>query len=169
MNKTRRVTILAIMVSQALILSIIESWIPIPFIIPGIKLGLANVVTLVVLIFFGAKDALLVVAMRCVLASIFGGGPVMFLFSIAGGVLSALTMALLHKKMSKYFSLVGMSVAGSVMHNIGQLTIASIIMRDIHVLTYLPVLLVSGVIMGFFVGVCGNFLVSALRKTGKLS
>lgn len=168
MNKTKRLAFLSIMVSQALVLSIIESWIPLPFVIPGIKLGLANIVILVVIVFFGLKDALAVMVVRCVLASIFGGGFVIFLFSLAGGILSTVIMAFLYKRMSKLFSLVGVSVAGSVAHNLGQLTVAGFIMKELSVYSYLPVLLVSGVVMGCFIGLCGNLLTEALRKTGKL-
>lgn len=165
MTYTKRMTLLALMVTQALVLTIIESWIPVPVPVPGVKLGLANIVTLVVLIFFGFGDALVVVFLRTFLASLFTGGPIVFLFSISGGILSTAAMALLYRKMSKTFSIVGISIAGAIMHNVGQLVAASIVMRELSVLAYLPVLLASGIIMGCFVGICANFLSNALRKT----
>lgn len=119
MNKTRKLTFLSIMISLALVLSIIESWIPLPFVFPGIKPGLANVVTIGIIVFFGLKEALVVVALRCIIASMFGGGFVMLLFSLAGGILSTLVMTVLYKKMSRLFSLIGISIAGSIAHNIG--------------------------------------------------
>lgn len=169
MKSTKRLVWLALMVAQALVLSIVESWIPIPTAIPGVKLGLANIITLVMIVFFGWKDALLVVFMRVALASFFGGGFVIFLFSIAGGILSASVMAILYKKFSRVFGILGISVAGAVSHNIGQVAVASILMKDIAVTGYLPILLVSGIIMGCFIGVCGSFLISALRRTGVFS
>lgn len=166
MNKTKRLVLLALMVSQALILSIVESWIPVPFAIPGVKLGLANIITLIVIIFWGYRDALLVVLVRCILASIFSGGLIMFFFSITGGLLSTLVMAFLYKRMSRLFSILGISIAGAVVHNIGQLLAASVIMKELSVFTYLPVLLVSGIIMGCLVGLCSGFLNNALKRTG---
>jgi len=153
------------MVSQALILSIIESWIPMPVPIPGVKLGLANIITLVVIVFFGYREALLVVFIRCLLSSMFGGGFVVFLFSISGGILSTIVMSFMYKRLMQTFSIIGVSVAGAVMHNIGQLIAASLIMKELLILTYLPVLLVSGIIMGCFTGLCSKFLVKALART----
>lgn len=164
MTGTKKLAVLSMMVSQALILSIIESWIPAPVGIPGVKLGLANIITLVVIIFFGLNEALMVVVVRCLLSSMFGGGLVIFLFSISGGVLSTLAMHFLYKKMYRFFSIVGISIAGAVMHNIGQIAIAIIIMRTLSVISYLPVLLISGIIMGCFVGLCTLFLSQALKK-----
>lgn len=166
MKNTRGLTLLALLVSQALVLSIVESWIPIPVAIPGVKLGLANIVTIVVIMSFGLRAALSVVLVRCILASAFGGGPMMFLFSISGGLLSAIVMFILFKYTHRFFSTLGISVIGSIVHNIGQVVVACIIMKDILLVTYLPVLLVSGVVMGLFVGFCSTYLDEGLRKTG---
>jgi len=155
---------MALMVAQALVLSIVESWIPVPVNIPGVKLGLANIVTLTVIIFFSFKEALTVVFIRVLLSSMFGGGPVIFLFSIAGGVLSTVVMAILYKKASKVLSIVGISIAGAIFHNIGQLIMACIVMKELSVLAYLPVLLISGIIMGCFVGIATHFFSKALIK-----
>ena len=170
MTNTKRLAYLSLMVSQALVLSIIEAWVPMPTaMVPGIKLGLANIITLIVIIFFGSKEAILVVTVRCILASFFGGGIIIFLFSITGGLLSTVIMAVLYKKLSKVFGILGISVAGSISHNIGQLTMASLIMKELSVMTYLPILLISGIIMGCFVGLCSAFISKAIKKTGILS
>jgi len=153
------------MVAQALVLSIIESWVPVPVPIPGVKLGLANIITIIVIIFCDFKDVLIVVLLRCVLSAVFGGGVSGFLFSFAGGILSAIVMYTLYRVGSKVFSIIGISIAGAVFHNIGQIVIASIIMKDMAFYTILPILLVSGVIMGLFVGLCSSFLERALRNT----
>lgn len=168
MNNTRKLILLALMVSQALVLSIIESWIPFPFVFPGVKLGLANIVTMVVIMFFGLKETLLVVIVRVILSSIFTGGFAVFWFSITGGILSALVMAMLYYRFSKLFSTVGISVAGSIAHNIGQIIVASFYMRELTVFTYLPVLMVSGIIMGVFVGTISMLLAGALKSTNLL-
>lgn len=169
MRATKRLVLLALMVSQALILSIIESWVPVPFPFPGVKLGLANIITLVVIIYFGFKDALLVVFVRCLLASIFTGGFVVFLFSLTGGILSTLVMAFIYTRFSKSFSILGISIAGSLAHNTGQLLMASFVMKDLSVMSYLLVLLISGIIMGYFVGLCTILLKRMLEKTGLIN
>lgn len=157
-TSTKKLVFLAIMVSQALILSIVENFIPIPRVVPGVKLGLANIVTLIIIIFFGLRDAMLVTLVRVVLGSIFGGGFIIMLFSLAGGILSTLVMHLMYKRMSKAFSLLGVSITGSLAHNLGQMLMASLTMREAAVLSYLPVLLISGIIMGSFVGLCTQWL-----------
>nr|WP_276020679.1 Gx transporter family protein [Acetivibrio straminisolvens] len=157
---------LGLFVSQALILSLIESWISIPTPVPGVKLGLANIITVIAIIFFGFREAVSVVIVRCVLSSIFGGGGwMLFLFSVTGGVLSAVVMSVLFKSGNNKFSITGISIAGAISHNIGQILIAALLMKDLAVAVVLPVLLISGCIMGFFVGLVSSFLENALRKT----
>ncbi|HOP99255.1 MAG TPA: Gx transporter family protein [Acetivibrio clariflavus] len=162
-NNTKRIVILGLMVALALVLSIIESWFPVPLPIPGVKLGLANIITITVIIFFDFKDAISVVFIRCILASIFGGGVTGFLFSISGGILSTVVMNILYKKGSKLFSTIGISIAGAVSHNIAQIMTAGFIMRDSAVYVLLPLLLLSGLVMGLFVGLCSGFLEKAIR------
>jgi heptaprenyl diphosphate synthase len=165
LNKTKRIVILSLMVAQALVLSLIESWIPLPSPVPGVKLGLANIITVTVIIFYGFKDALSVVLVRCILSSIFGGGFTGFFFSMAGGILSTIVMYVLYSRGSKVFSIIGISIAGAVAHNIGQTIIASFVMKDVAIFMILPVLLISGVVMGFFVGLCSSFLERTLRNS----
>ncbi len=169
MNSTKRLAVIAVMVSQAMILSLVESMLPIPPIVTGMKLGLANIVTLLAIIFLGYGDALTVVIIRCILSSFFSGGLIFFLFSISGGVLSVLVMALLYKKMSKALSLTGISIAGALAHNTGQVLIACIVMKTAAVLGYMPLLLGASVVMGCFTGLCSGFLSSALKKINIIS
>ena len=150
MSSVKKTVLLGLLISQALVLSIIESWIQIPVPVPGVKLGLANIITVVVIVYFGFREALTVVVVRCVLTSFFGGGGWMFFFfSAAGGILSTMIMSILYKTGRNKFSLTGISIAGAITHNIGQLLVAVFFMRDLAVAVYLPVLLVSGCIMGF--------------------
>ena len=164
MKKTKKMVLLSIFIAQALVLSIIESWIPVPVAVPGVKLGLANIITIITIVFLGVKPAFLLVLIRVILASAFSGGFVVFLFSLSGGLLSCAVMSLAYKKMGKSLSILGISVIGSVFHNVGQLISASIIMQGLSVMSYLPVLLLSGVIMGIFVGLTSNFLIESLKK-----
>jgi heptaprenyl diphosphate synthase len=166
MSKSKRLVLLALMVAQAMILSIVETWIPVPTVIPGVKLGLANIISLMVIVLFGLRDALAVVTVRCILTSMLAGGISLLPFSLTGGVLSTLAMYFLYKRFPKTFSMVGISVGGSTMHNIGQLLAASVLMRDPSVFGYLPVLMASGIVMGCFVGFCTHFLSAALKRTG---
>jgi heptaprenyl diphosphate synthase len=165
MGRTKKTIILALLTAQALVLSIVENWIPLPVVLPGIKLGLANIVVLITIVFFGLKDALVIVLVRTVLSSFFSGGFTVFMFSISGGILSSLVMNFLYKKMFKVFSIMGISIAGAIMHNLGQLLMASLIMKDFSVMMYLPILFLSAVIMGSFTGLCSNYLIKALKKT----
>ena len=102
------------MVAQALVLSIVESAFPLPVSIPGVKLGLANIITIIVIIFFDLKDTLIVVLIRCALSSAFFGGMSGFLYSFAGGILSAIVMYFFYRLGSKVFSVVGISIVGAV-------------------------------------------------------
>lgn len=165
MNKTKKLVLISLFISQALVLSIIESWITLPIPVPGVKLGLANIITLIVIIFFSFKEALIVVIIRTMLASIFGGGGlIVFLFSCAGGVLSTAVMAGLYKVKYDIFSIVGISVAGAAAHNIGQVLVAAFLMKDIAVITLLPLILILGSLMGILVGIISNFLEDKLNR-----
>ncbi len=166
MNKTKKLVLISLFISQALVLSIIESWITLPIPVPGVKLGLANIITLIVIIFFSFKEALIVVIMRTMLSSIFGGGGlIVFLFSCAGGVLSTVVMAGLHKVKHDVFSIVGISVAGAAAHNIGQVLVAALIMKDMAVIALLPLILTFGSIMGILVGIVSGFLEDKLKRS----
>ena len=110
MTKTRKITILAIIISQALVLHYIESFIPV--LAPGAKLGLANIMTMVTLVLFGFKEAMIVVVIRSVLGPLLGGSVTGILYSLSGGILSGFIMSVLYLKLDIYFSLMGISTAG---------------------------------------------------------
>ena len=155
-NNTRRLTALALTVSFALILSFIESRIPAFVAIPGIKVGLANIAIIFTLYKFGIKEAIAVSVVRiCLMATLFGT-PVSFIYSLTGAVLSPSAMLLL--KTFTPLSEVVVSVSGGVMHNIGQICAASIMLGTNVVLYYLPFLLLSGIIAGIAVGVASGVL-----------
>lgn len=155
---------MALLVSLALALHLVERLIPVPVAMPGVKLGLANVVTLLAILLLGWRDALVVVVLRCVLGSMYGGNLISFLFSISGGLLSTFLMALLWHRLSNYVSIIGISLVGAVGHNIGQLFVAGLLIQDFRIYTYLPVLLVSAVITGYIVGIIASRSYQILNK-----
>ncbi|MDD3745712.1 MAG: Gx transporter family protein [Anaerostipes sp.] len=159
---TKKIALNGLFVALALVVSYIEVLIPIPTGIPGIKIGLANGVIMVLIWLTTWKQALIVSVVRIVLAGLLFGNPVTIVYSLAGGILSLIIMILLKK--TKVFSPVGISAAGGVGHNVGQLTIAVLLMENAKIYLYLPVLLVSGTITGVVIGVLAAILISKIPK-----
>ncbi|KAF1085541.1 Heptaprenyl diphosphate synthase component I [Sporotomaculum syntrophicum] len=164
MSNTKRLVIIALFIALATALNIVERFIPLPIAIPGVKLGLANTVTLLAILMLGWKDVFLIVTLRCLLAVLYGGNPVSFLFSITGGLFSALIMVLTWRYLGKHISIVTISLLGAVAHNIGQLFVAALIIQDFRIYVYLPVLLVSALITGYIVGVVATQTYKILLK-----
>ena len=156
-NNTRRLTALSLTVSFAVILSFIESRIPAFVAIPGIKVGLANIAIIFALYKFGIGEALAVSLVRVFLMATLFGSPMSFFYSLAGATLS-LTVMFLLKRLTPLTE-VTVSVSGAVMHNIGQIIMASILLGTNVVVYYLPFLLLSGVIAGIAVGVASGILI----------
>ena len=149
----RKRVIMALFVSIALVLSYFERAIPLTYIMPGLKLGLANIITLMGLILFGWVDVLVIVIVRVLMTSMFTGSVMSFFYSMAGGLLSLISMKLLLKFGGKHFSLVGVSVLGASAHNTGQMLVLSLVTGSLRIgLQWLPYLLVAGVITGTCLG-----------------
>ncbi len=165
MSKSKKITTLAILVTLALMLSFVESQIPPIVPIPGIKIGLTNVIILFVLYKFGIKEACFVSVIRVGLVALLFGNLQSMLFSLSGATLSIVGMALL-KQVPK-FSLIGVSVVGAVCHNIGQIIMACIIMETNIIVYYLPFLLVSGTLTGVVIGIVGGLVVKRFEKNSK--
>lgn len=144
----------AILISLAIVLSIAERWLPLEIIvpIPGIKLGLANIVTMFALCFLDIPSVLAILFIRCSLASLLIGSITAFAFSVTGGFLAFLVMLLLKAKFQKWVSMIGISIAGAAFHNIGQILAACVLMRSFSMFAYLPLLLVASVVTGFITG-----------------
>ena len=157
-----RAAYFGVFTALALIFSYVETLIPIQFGTPGIKLGLANLVIVIVLYKSGWKEALLLSVTRIILAGFIFGSMFSILYSLAGGVLSLCVMALLAKKGS--FSVAGVSMAGGVSHNIGQLIVAMIVVETYQVDYYLPVLLVAGLITGAVIGAVAGEVLRRIRN-----
>lgn len=159
-NKRGRVAVFGVFTALALIFSYVELLIPINFGIPGAKLGLANLVIIIVLYKTDWKEALLLSVVRIVLAGFLFGNLFGILYSLAGGILSLAVMALL--KRSGDFSIIGVSMAGGVSHNVGQLIMAMLVVETYAVGYYLPVLLIAGLITGTLIGIAGREMLKRL-------
>lgn len=163
MSNKKMMTI-SLFLSIAIILSYIERLIPTPFLVAGAKLGLANIVTILTLSLLDKKSAFLILMMRIVLVSLMFSGFSSFLYSLTGGLLSFGVMALMIDFKLKSVSLVGVSVIGACLHNFGQVLVASMIFENWIILSYLPVLMATGLITGVFIGLLGNHLTHHLKK-----
>lgn len=163
-SKTRMLVFISVLVAQGMILSFIESMLPLPFIVPGAKLGLANIVTLSAIYMLSFKQATAVVILRVILTAATFGSLSSFLYSFSGGVLSLLVMAAILKVFKNEISLIGVSIAGAVAHNLGQLFVAAFIIRNLLILTYLPILLIIAIPTGVFVGVVARVLINYLER-----
>lgn len=155
-SRTRRVVYLGLATGLAMALHIFEGIIPMPtdLIVPGFKLGLANIITLYVVVNFGMRDAISVSILRTTLGSLLGGTFMTptFFFSFAGGLASAIVMALFYKYGSRLFSMLGISLIGAVTHNVAQLMVASVVIETVSIFAYLPYMLFLALPTGAFVG-----------------
>ena len=157
-----RVAKCGMMVALAFLLSYIEFLIPIPTGIPGVKLGLANLVIFAALYLTDVRNAFIIMVVRVILTALTFGNMFYGLFSIAGGVLSLLLMLLCKKK--NLFSKVGVSIVGGVSHNVAQILVAMLVLETPELVWYLPVLLLSGTVAGAVIGIVGGLLLE--RITG---
>ena len=157
-----RAAYFGVFTALALILSYVEMLIPVSFGIHGAKLGLANLIIVVMLYKTDWKEALLLSVVRIVLAGFIFGNMFSILYSLAGGVLSLAVMAGLKRTGS--FGVAGVSVAGGVSHNVGQLLVAMIVVETYQVGYYLPVLLIAGVITGLLIGIISGEVLKRIRQ-----
>ena len=165
MTKNQRLVYIALLAAQAVIISILERAIPFPFAFaPGAKIGLANIITCMALYTLSVRDAGKVVAIRLILAALLGGNLSSFMYSASGAILSFVGMLVVKQLGPKRISLIGVSVAGAVMHNVGQLLIASWIAQTWTVLLYLPVLSFIGILSGIAIGIIANYLLTHVEK-----
>lgn len=157
----------AILVAMALAVSLVESLIPLPFVMPGAKLGLSNMVILVTLILYGFKKGLLVAALKSVLLMmIIGFGP-SFIYSFSGAIFSTIMMWIAYKYFHtkwSIFSVIGVSIIGAVSHNFAQVTAAAYILKSLMVFTYFPFLTLIAIVTGYFVGLGSYNVASHLNK-----
>ena len=161
-----KVAMFGVFTALALIFSYVEAMIPINFGIPGVKLGLANLIVVIVLYKGDWKDALFIAVARIVLSGFIFGNLFSILYSLAGGLLSLLVMILLKK--TNAFSIAGVSIGGGAAHNVGQLLIAMFVVHTYQVGYYLPVLLIAGELTGALIGIVALEVVKRLRFSGTM-
>lgn len=154
----KRITQLALLTTIALIIFIVELRIPNIVPIPGVKLGLANIVTVYAMYHCTAKETMMIVLARILLGSIFGGNISAIFYSLGGAMLCLAGMLLLRRVIDEKYIWI-CSILGAVLHNIGQIAVAVVMMKTTAVISYLPFLLVSGCIAGAFTGVCAQILI----------
>lgn len=159
---TKNITTLGIMASIGILLGYIESFISLPIRVPGIKLGLSNCITVLVLYLFGPIEAFVVLLVRVLLSGFLFGSGFSIIYSLVGGLFSFFIMFLLYK--SDKISIIGLSVLGGVSHNFAQLLLATIVVRSMDALYYLPILIISGIIAGLIVGIVSINLYKRLFK-----
>ena len=151
----KRMTTIAILVSMSLTMFLLEGLLPIPFLAPGAKLGLSNIVTIVALYKLpNVLDVLMIVVIRVILSVIFVGSPTVIIFSLSGGLLSFAVMVLL--KRSEDFSIIGISATSGFAHNVGQIVVASFIMASQSIFNYIPILGICGIFTGLIIGIIAN-------------
>lgn len=167
MKGIKKLIFLSLLVSIGLALGLIESMMPVPFVAPGAKLGLSNMVILITLVLFGFKEAITVGVLKSIVFTLVVGSVSSLFYSLSGSILSCLIMYLVYKHFSKVFSLIGVSIFGAVAHNFAQVLVASIMMNNIRIFSYLPILLLISLFTGYFVGLTSTFAIKNLKKTFK--
>ena len=158
MNRNKKLANMAMLVALAMIFSYVESLIPINFGVPGMKLGVANLVTVTGLYFLEIPEVLAVSVLRVLLTGFLFGNGMSIIYSLAGAVVSLLAMVLV-KKMD-----VGVSITGGVFHNIGQILVAMAVVENLKLIYYLPVLLVAGTVTGFVIGIVAGKILPVVKK-----
>ena len=163
MSKTKRLTLCAILIALALALSYTERFIPLQMVVPlpGVKLGLANIVTLLALYLMGPKGAFAILIPRCIFGAVFGGGITGLAFSLTGGILAMCVMVL--SRRIPVFSIYSVSILGAAAHNIGQILAAMVLMNSVYIGAYLPYLLVVALFTGFATGAACAGVLRALK------
>ena len=161
-TKAKKTAYYALCIALAFVFSYLESLIPLNIGVPGIKLGLANLVVVTALYVMGERDAFIISMIRILLCGLTFGGVFSLVYSFAGGVLSFAVMLL--AKRSKRLSVLGVSVLGAAVHNVGQIAAAAAVMENAGVFYYLPVLLLSGAVTGALIGILSGTVISRIEK-----
>ena len=159
---SKKISLMALFTAFAVILSYIETFIPTVG-IPGAKLGLANFAVIMVMYAVGNKEANVI---RIIIIGLFFGNMFSICFSIAGALVSFIGMVLL--KSTKRISMITVAIIGGVLHNVGQIIIASVILKNVGIFTYVPILMIAGIITGTVIGILSNILYKRTREYIKL-
>lgn len=161
---TKNIAKISMLLSISIVLSLIESFIPIFSAIPGIKLGLANIVIVFAIYDLSFKDAVYISILRVIILGILRTGlfSINFFFSLVGALLSIFAMYIAK---SVKMSIVGVSICGAVFHSVGQIIVAILFLNNVNIIYYLPVLLVTSIFTGLLVGLCSNKLLEYYKNS----
>lgn len=167
--KTRQLSLSAVLIAMALGLSYMERFIPLGLVVPlpGVKLGLANIITMFALYTMTFRNAAAILAVRCIMGSFFGGGITALAFSLTGGFLALTVMALVKKL--PFLSVYGVSILGAAGHNVGQILAAMATLKSVYVISYLPLLLVTGLACGTLTGIMTVGTLKALAASKQMN
>lgn len=157
MNSNRITAMCGVFIALAMILSYLENLVPINAVVPGIKLGIANIVTIVALKKLGIRPAIIISAGRIILSGILFGNITVIIYSLAGAALSILVMAIVSH--IKLFTVTGVSICGAIAHNFGQIIVAALIMENANILYYMAVLAIVGGIAGAVIGILAGVII----------
>lgn len=161
--KTKKLTLMAMLLAIALIIFTLEAQLPPLVPIPGVKIGLANIITLISIYLIGRKEAFAILILRIVLGSVFSGNGIGFIYSVSGALLAFAAMGVLSAFL-KEDKIWVVSVFGAIAHNIGQIAAACFMVKSAQILWYLPLLTISAVITGMFTGIAAQIVLKRLRK-----
>lgn len=161
--KVKKLTFLAIMTAVSLIMFLLEALIPLPVPLPGVKLGLSNIISVCILFLIGRRAAFAVLFLRIFLGALITGQLGGIAYSLCGGLLSLSVLCLL-RPILKNSQLRVAGVLGGALHNIGQIAAAMVITQTPAIIVYLPILLLCGMVAGLFTGLCAQFLYHRLHK-----
>lgn len=164
MNKLKKMIFLSLLVSIGLALSVLESTIPLPVAIPGAKLGLSNMVVLVTLIIFGFKEGITVGILKSIVFVLVTGSISSLFYSLSGAILSCIVMWIVYKHFLNIFSLIGVSIFGATAHNFAQVTVAVLMMNNVRIYSYLPIVLLMSLFTGYFVGLASIYISRNLEQ-----
>lgn len=158
---TKKTIFISLFVSLSLVVSLLESYIPLP--IPNVRLGLSNVIIINAMLLFGFRDSFFIAFLKAVLLVLILGNPISFIYNFSAGFVSLVVMYFSNKYFKNIFSLVGISVLGSVFHIIVQISISAILLNTFAIYNFVSILEIVGVFTGILVGVISNYLYRNLR------
>lgn len=163
-NPLKRLILLSLLIALSLAISLLEMTIPLPIAIPGAKLGLSNIIILVSLSLFDFKSAIIVSVLKSFLLMLVTGQVSAFLYSLTGAIFSTTAMLISLKFVGNHFSLIGVSEIGSFFHNLGQIIVAALMLSNIKIFYYFPILILVSIFTGIFVGFSSDIVLKHLRK-----
>ncbi|PYG86684.1 heptaprenyl diphosphate synthase [Ruminiclostridium sufflavum DSM 19573] len=165
--RTKRLTKMSLLTAIALTIFIFEAQIPVIIPVPGVKMGLANIINIYAVFVLGPADALCILLCRIFLGSAFSGQIMVLLYSLGGGLLCYLAMLLMRRFLTlKEIWVAG--IVGAIVHNTGQILVAAVVMKTVSIFYYLPVLLISGIFAGLLTGLSAQFLINHMSLIGKI-